>query len=181
MRRNNSLEGIILAIVAALIAGAGLRDALKASLEPELTTIIGTGGGILTSLLFSRLRCWLKPWSVVNIHGKQAGWRNTVAWLVGYVFFSPRYTRVTVLVLGALISTAATVLLNWASGSDVDAAIASGIAFLSSQLTHLPSKIAQPVGLFDEPAPSLDERSFPDPRVSLDEEWPPVPPPDQPA
>lgn len=112
---------------------------------PYLNTLTTTAGaGALASWLFDQLRAAVPAERALDAH--------PLVRLALVPLHSPRYARLTVLILSALISLAATSALALAAGRplapDVDACLAAALAAIASQVSHGFSKPAElPEGL----------------------------------
>lgn len=99
-----------------------------AVLVPWLQFLAGGGSGVLASWMFDRLRASRPLETIPAGH-----WLATA-------LYAPRYARLIVLVLGAVVSVAATVLVALLTAGDLpavlDSAVAAAVSGVASQLTH---------------------------------------------
>lgn len=103
-------------------------DQTIAVLLPWLNVLAGGGGGVLASWIFDQVRL---------AYPKDG--QRTPPWL-NHVLYAPRYARLSVLALSALISVGASVAVALLTTGDwpgaLDAAFASALSGVTSQIWH---------------------------------------------
>lgn len=137
-------------VLATLVAGVGLKEAL----QPTLAAIVGGAAGAIASYGVEWVRVWL--YEFVNRAALAQTWYGK--WFA-YWLYNPRGIRGTVLAVTLVLGALASGLLEWSTGKPVSAAVAAAWAFIGSQIAHLRSlpnqpAILNPVG--NQSAPSAE-------------------------
>lgn len=111
---------------------------------PWLNSLAGGGGGIAASWLFDQFRAAYRQDAITT-----PKWLNTT-------LYAPRYARIVVLILGALISVIASIVIAILTTGDwpgaLDAAFATALSAAGSQLWHARTLETRPP---KEPPPPL--------------------------
>lgn len=128
------MTNLFLTFLGLLIAGSTLRYSLGESFGPTLADIAGGGAGALVTLFIQWVRPRLEPW--VNTAWASDSFQRIPAKILGYLLFTPRWTRWTVAILTVFVAAAATFGVEFISGRTINEAVAIGWAYVSSQLVH---------------------------------------------
>lgn len=119
------------------LLGSATTAATIAEVRPAMLFLAGSGGGWLASRLFGRLReSWgLRVWARDNWASPRAPARYA-AHAIGWSIYSPATAALSVAVLGAVLSGAASATLAALSGASLSESWAAFVAFVVSQIVY---------------------------------------------